>query len=174
MQAWAAAVGGLESGAPESRFFCANLLLTRVRAGGSHGWAAAPAGLRTELTQHLLRVLGHLMGDLSAAPVVVTRVCLLLAAVAGRARGPVEQEAEGELDTAALVHSALQAGQGAQVGQAGEQAVWVVLALLGAVAEEAERLDQGRRGVVLAVLEVSCAVVHVLSNAGHGCWCLKS
>ncbi|CAI7924569.1 unnamed protein product [Closterium sp. NIES-54] len=80
--AWGVAASLVESAqSMEVRYFCANLLLSKARSDLS----ALPPDSRAELGAHLLRLVASYMTNSSVPPVVLSRVCLVVAAAAGYA-----------------------------------------------------------------------------------------
>ncbi|CAI5483395.1 unnamed protein product [Closterium sp. Yama58-4] len=79
--AWGVAASLVESAqSMEVRYFCANLLLSKARSD----LGALPPDSRAELGAHLLRLVASYMTNSSVPPVVLSRVCLVVAAVALR------------------------------------------------------------------------------------------
>eukprot|EP00897_Mesotaenium_endlicherianum_P008044 jgi/Mesen1/7268/ME000373S06327 len=156
--AWGVGLNLLEAGSVEVRYFCANMLLRKVHSE----WSFASPDLRAEITAHLCAKLAAYMAAPGAPPVVVNRVCLVVAAIAERSPPHAAAAAGGlpggeqgmTLNTSGLISNALQAAAAAPGGEVGEQTIAVVLALLQAIAEESEQLDRMRRTPVLVAMQV--------------------
>ncbi|GJP76706.1 hypothetical protein CLOP_g7172 [Closterium sp. NIES-67] len=156
--AWGVAANLVESAqSMEVRYFCANLLLSKARSD----LPSLPPDARAELGAHLLRLVASYMTNSSVSPVVLSRVCLVVAAVALRSANQHALNASALLDVvlrAADVAEKSEGGVGAQGlgggggGSASDQALAVVVAVLQGVAEEAEQLDRRNTEVTLALI----------------------
>ncbi|CAI5527967.1 unnamed protein product, partial [Closterium sp. Naga37s-1] len=158
--AWGVAASLVESAqSMEVRYFCANLLLSKARSDLS----ALPPDSGAELGAHLLRLVASYMTNSSVPPVVLSRVCLVVAAVALRSANQHALNASTLLDVvlrAADVAEKSEGGSGAQGlggggggrGSASDQALAVVVAVLQGVAEEAEQLDRRNTEITLALI----------------------
>ena len=167
--AWTLAASSLESGTVEFRYFCANLLLAKVRAS----WSQLAVTERLTLINHLCQVIARQMADASAPTILVNRICLVLAAISvSNTHVPAATDVVNTFDVRHCIHTALEAAAQVGVGAAGgglgpeggepsavavehwvgRQTIAVVLALLEAVIEEA---DRGMGTIAMRLLEVS-------------------
>ncbi|CAI7822127.1 unnamed protein product [Closterium sp. NIES-54] len=160
--AWGVAASLVESAqSMEVRYFCANLLLSKARSD----FSALPPDSRAELGAHLLRLVASYMTNSSVPPVVLSRVCLVVAAVALRSANQHALNASTLLDVVlraadvaekseggAGVHGLGGGGGGGGGGSASGQALAVVVAVLQGVAEEAEQLDRRNTEITLALI----------------------
>lgn len=144
--AWSACVQMLSHGAAEVSYFAANVLLTKVR----REWGALPPAERAPL----LATLSAALLPCAGAPLAARRLCLALAAAAARG------EAEG---AAALAAAALALAPARPD---------LALALLAALAEEADEAPARRRGELAARLGAAalpgvlalCSAPHTLAT----------
>ncbi|CAI5461341.1 unnamed protein product [Closterium sp. Yama58-4] len=160
--AWGVAASLVESAqSMEVRYFCANLLLSKARSDLS---ALLPDS-RAELGAHLLRLVASYMTNSSVPPVVLSRVCLVVAAVALRSANQHALNASTLLDVVlraadvaekseggTSAHGLGGGGGGGGGGSASDQALAVVVAVLQGVAEEAEQLDRRNTEITLALI----------------------